>query len=252
MLGLRREEVAIAAGVSPDYYTRLEQGRQANVSDSVLDALARVLRLDAVEHAHLHDLASPPVRQNAFEQRAQRADRGMLRLMNALGHLPVLLIDRRGTVLASNRLLASVLGTALEPGSSFPDFLFFNPIARTRIINWEDFASGSIAALRREVGRAPDDRALHALVHRLRTAVPDADRWWRDQMVKDYASVTKRIEHPVVGGLEFLVETVSAPEAPDQRLIVYTVSEDSETARMLPILASWGTDVLMRADDSVR
>lgn len=240
--GLRREELAVLAGLSPDYYSRLEQGRQANVSDGVLDALARALRLDDVAHAHLRDLAAPPVRRRAVADAPQRPDPGLLRLMAALDHLPVLLLGHRGEVLARNALLPAVLGSPLAPGTSFVRYLFTEPVARERIVNWADFASASVAALRRETGRRPHDARLTVLVDELRAGDPDAARWWQDHQVHDYASVPKRIRHPSAGELVFDIEAVAAPQLPDQTLVVYTVPRESPTARLLPILASWDAD----------
>ena len=240
--GLRREELAVLAGLSPDYYRRLEQGRQANVSDQVLDALSRALRLDDVERAHLHDLAAPTAPSSAATAEvAQRANPGLLRLLRTLDHVPVLLLGRRGDVLAHNPLLSAVLGSVLEPGSSFVRFLFQNPIARERIINWSDFATAAVAALRREVGRRPHDRQLQVLIDELRSTDPDVARWWDDHAVRDYASVVKRIQHPVAGTLAFDIEIVSAPHEPDQHLVVYTTEPETPTARVLPLLTSWET-----------
>ena len=241
--GLRKEELAVLAGLSPDYYSRLEQGRQPHVSHEVLDALARALRLDDVEHAHLRDLAAPTSpRRAARPDTPQRPDPGLMRLMDTLDHVPVLLLGRRGEVLANNALLRSVLGRPLEPGTSFVRFLFQDPLARTRILDWADFASALVAALRREAGRFPHDRRLAALIDELRGSDDDAARWWDDHLVRDYASVAKRIEHPTAGVLAFDIEIVSAPHEPDQTLVVYTVRRDSPTARLLPILASWDAD----------
>ncbi|MFI2369245.1 helix-turn-helix domain-containing protein [Streptomyces sp. NPDC018833] len=240
--GLRREELAFLAGVSPDYYSRLEQGRQANISDQVLDALARALRLDAVECAHLRDLAAPTARRHAHAPAVQRPDAGLLRLVGTLDHVPALLLGQRGDVLARNALLRAVLGRPLEPGTSFMRFLFQDPVARERIINWADFASAAIATLRRESGRRPHDLALLALVDELRAADDDVARWWHDHTVRDYASVAKRIHHPTVGTLSFDIEIVVSPHERDQRLVVYTVEPDSQTARLLPILADWDVD----------
>ncbi|GAB4083123.1 helix-turn-helix transcriptional regulator [Modestobacter muralis] len=238
--GLRKEELAVLAGLSPDYYSRLEQGRQANVSDEVLDALARALRLDEVEHAHLRDLAAPTRRRRATASVPQRADPGLLRLMTGLDHLPALVLGQRGEVLASNALLTAVLGHAFDPGSSLLRWLFLDPLARERIVNWAQFAMASVGALRRDAARHPDDVRLHALIEDLRAADPDVARWWDDQGVRDYASVPKRIQHPVAGPLSFDIELVSAPHDLDQRLIVYTAEPGSLTARQLPLLASWG------------
>ena len=240
--GLRREELAVLAGVSPDYYSRLEQGRQPHVSQGVLDALARALRLDEVERAHLGDLAAPTFpRCGRDPEVAQQPDPGLLRMMTTLGHVPVLLLGRRAEVLARNGLLRTVLGCPLEPGTSFVRYLFQDATARQRIVNWADFAAASVAAMRREAGRHPEDRRLSALVEELRGTDPDVARWWDDHAVRDYASVAKRIAHPIAGPLSFDIEIVCAPSEPDQRLVVYTAQPDSPTARMLPILASWDT-----------
>jgi transcriptional regulator with XRE-family HTH domain len=236
--GLRREELAVLAGLSPDYYGRLEQGRQAHVSDGVLDALARALRLDAVEHAHLRDLAAPTSRRRTQPEVPQRPDPGLLRLADALGHVPVLLLGHRAEVLADNALLRAVLGRRLEPGTSFARYLLRDPLARERIANWGDFAPTSVAALRREAGRRPHDHRLTALIDDLRTD-PEVARWWDDHAVRDHTSLVKRVRHPAAGLLTFGVEAVTAPHEPDQTLVVYTVEPDSPTARLLPLLASW-------------
>jgi transcriptional regulator with XRE-family HTH domain len=236
--GLRKEELAVLAGVSSDYYSRLEQGRQANVSRSVLDALARALRLTEIERKHLFVLADPSGTPRSLTPAVQCADAGLLRLMTALDHVPALILGRRGDVLATNTLLTAVL-TDLPPSSSLVRFMFFDPLARERIVNWEHFASTMVAALRGELGRHPEDGRLAALIDELRGGDEDAARWWADHSVQDYASAPKRIQHPVVGELAFNIETVVPPRAVDQVLIVYTVQPDSATARTLPFLASW-------------
>ena len=240
--GLRREELAVLAGLSPDYYSRLEQGRQANISTEVLDALARALRLDEVERSHLGDLAAPARRPATTVDVPQRADPGLLRLMTALDHLPVVLLGHRGDVLASNHLLRAVLGRELPPGSSFIRFLFLDPLARQRILNWSAFAQASVAALRRELGRRPYDRTLTALIDSLRSADGDVAAWWDDHGVREYASVAKQILHPEVGELRFDIEIVSPPQDLEQRLIVYTAEPGSRTLELLPLLASWAAD----------
>ncbi|WP_377273427.1 helix-turn-helix domain-containing protein [Peterkaempfera sp. SMS 1(5)a] len=240
--GLRREELAVLAGLSPDYYSRLEQGRQANISDEVLDALARALRLDEVEHAHLRDLAAPTERRRTVTpQRSQRADPGLLRVMRTLDHVPVLLLGHRGEVLARNALLVEMLGRPLEPGTSFVRYMFQDPLARERILNWEDFAAATVATMRRETARRPHDNRLTALIDELRATDADVARWWDDHAVRDYASVTKRIQHPTAGPLTFDIEIVRAPHEREQRLVVYTADPDSPTARVLPILAGGTT-----------
>ena len=237
--GLRREEVAMLSALSTDHYSRLEQGRQAHVSESVLKALSRALRLDEAEAAHLRDLAAPSGRSRRPAVAVQRADPGLLRVATALDHVPVLLLGQRGEVLARNALLLAVLGYPMLPGSSFTEYLFREPLARERIANWADFAASSVATMRMELGRHPDDRRLASAVGRLRRDDPDVARWWDDHTVRDYASVRKRITHPEAGPLDFNIEVITAPHVPDQHLVVYTVEPDSATARALPFLASW-------------
>lgn len=240
--GLRKEELAVLAGLSPDHYSRLEQGRQHTVTDDVVRALSRALRLDEVESAHLRDLAAPQPRAGATWESPQRADPGLLRLMTTLDHVPVLLMGRRSEVLACNDLLRAVLGAGIDTGSVFVRWLFLDPRARGRIDNWSDYAAAAVGALRYEVGRHPADRRLLELVDELRAADPDVARWWDDHGVTDRTSVDKLITHPDVGPLAFGIEALVSPHDPEQRLVVYTAQPDSPTARTLPVLASWGLE----------
>ena len=239
--GLRREELAVLAGLSPDHYSRIEQGRQPTISEDVVEALSRALSLDGIEREHLRDLAAPVRRAPRDDSAPQQADPGLLRVMDSLD-LPVLLLGRRGVILARNALLAAVLGAPMEPGLSFLHWLFLDPLARERIVNWADFASAAVGAMRYELGRHPGDRRLVALVAELRATDPDVARWWDDHGVTDRTSVGKQIAHPVAGPLEFRIESVVKPHDAEQRLIVYTVEPDSPTARNLPLLAAWETD----------
>ena len=242
--GLRKEELAVLAGLSPDHYSRLEQGRQHTITDEVLETLSRALQLDEMERAHLRDLAAPASRRRwAASPMPQRAEPGMLRLMTVMDHVPVLLLGRRSEVLARNGLLTAVLGTPMTPGTSFLRWLILDPAARMRIANWVDFAGASVGALRYEVGKHPDDRELAALVSELRCRDTDVARWWDDQRVTFRTSVTKHIEHPDPGPLQFGIESVVGPHDPDQRLVVYTVEPGSATAAVLPLLASWSSEV---------
>ncbi|HEY4006822.1 MAG TPA: helix-turn-helix transcriptional regulator [Pseudonocardia sp.] len=244
--GLRKEELAVLAGLSPDHYSRLEQGRQHTVTEEVLEALSRALQLDDIERAHLRDLAAPSKRRRNPDPGSvrvpQRAEPGMLRLITALDHVPALLLGRRFEVLARNTLLTAVLGTPMEPGSSFVGWLFLDPDARERIANWADFAAATVGAMRYEVGRHPDDRRLTAQVADLRRRDPDFARWWDHHGVTFRTSVTKLIAHPTAGPLAFGIESVVSPHDPDQLLVVYTVQPDSQTARVLPMLTGWGAE----------
>lgn len=234
--GLRREELAAMAGVSPDYYSKLEQGRQANVSIEVLRAIARALKLNEVESAHLLDLASPA---GSVDDATERPDPGLLQVMRTLDHVPVLLLGRSGTILASNTLVRSVLSLPSAAGESLFDYLFRNPIARERIVNWSQFAAAAVANLRRDLARRPRDRALNALIDELRSSEPCFEQWWSDHEVREFERATKIIQHPAAGTLEFGIEFLTSPTSPAQSLIVYTVEDGSSTAKILPILASW-------------
>ncbi|MBB4684394.1 helix-turn-helix transcriptional regulator [Amycolatopsis jiangsuensis] len=236
--GLRKEEVAVLAGISPDHYSRLEQGRQATLSEELCDALARALRLDEFESRHLRTLAARSPRRARWRP-AQVADPGLLRVMTALDELPVLLLGQRTEVLARNTLLDAVLGVVFEPGASFVRWLLLEPAARERITNWDHFAAAAVGNLRYEIGRHPGDTKLADLVNDLRASSADVSRWWDEQGVIDQTSLVKRILHPAAGPLEFGVEAVTAPHCPDQRLVIYTVEPDSPTARIMPLLHSW-------------
>lgn len=240
--GLRREEVAVLAGVSADYLRRVEQGRHDAVSPSVLDALARALRLDEVERRHIHDLAAPSPLGGLPEPAGlpQRPEPGLLRVMDQLAGVPVMLLGRRAEVLARNGLLDAVLGRSLVPGTSFVRYLLQDPLARERIVNWPEFAAGSVAGLRREAGRHPGDRRLTALVEELRGADADVNDWWGDHTVRDHASMRKQVRHPVAGDMHFDIEPVISPWQPDQVLVIYTVEPGSATARALDLVAGWG------------
>ena len=244
--GLRKEELAVLAGLSPDHYSRLEQGRQHSVTDDVVAALARALRLDDVESAHLRDLAATQPRSRTTWEAAQRPDPGLLRVMTTLEHVPLLLLGRRSEVLACNALLRAVLGAGVDTGSVFARWLFLDPGARERIDNWSEYAAAAVGALRYETGRRPGDRRLRELVDELRATDPDVARWWDDHGVTDRTSVDKRIAHPVVGPLTFGIEALVSPHDPEQRLVVYTAQPDSQTAAALPVLASWGIDTPVR------
>lgn len=246
MPGLRKEELAVLAGLSPDHYSRLEQGRQHTVTDDVVAALGRALRLDDVERAHLRDLAAPQPRGAASWEVAQRADPGLLRVMTSLDHVPVLLLGRRSEVLACNALLRAVLGGEVDTGSVFVRWLFLDPRARRRIENWPDYAAAAVGALRYEIGRHPSDRGLRELVDELRTGDADVSSWWDDHGVTDRTSVDKRVAHPVVGRLTFGIEALVSPHDPEQRLVVYTSQPGSHTATTLPVLASWGLETPVR------
>jgi transcriptional regulator with XRE-family HTH domain len=240
--GLRKEELAVLAGISADHYSRLEQGRQTTLSEDMCAALARALRLDELESKHLRALAGRAPHRAGWES-PQRPEPGLLRVMTALGDLPAILLGRRSEVLASNALLGPVLGTAFAPGTQFVRWLLLEPAARDRIANWDDFARAAVGGLRYELGRHPGDHKLSGLIGELCAQSAEIARWWDEQGVVDRTSLTKRVIHPEIGPLEFGIEAVTTPHQPDQRLVIYTVEPGSLTARNLPLLRGWAQSV---------
>ncbi|WP_328813471.1 helix-turn-helix transcriptional regulator [Rhodococcus sp. NBC_00297] len=239
--GLRKEELAVLAGLSPDHYSRLEQGRQHTVTDDIVDALSRALRLDEIEDAHLRNLAAPMRRKrSSMWESPQRPNPGLLRVLTTMDHVPALVLGRRSEILACNTLARAVLGEEIDRGAVLVRWLFLDSRARERIVNWSDYASAAVGAMRYEVGRHVADARLTGLIDDLRLASEDFAHWWNDHGVADRTSVDKKIAHPVVGRLAFGIESLVSHHDSEQRLIVYTVEPESSTARALPMLASWG------------
>jgi len=241
--GLRREEVALLAGVSTDYYTRLEQGRPITPSPSVVEALGRALDLDAAGRAHLQDLlgvTAAPVRRRP--RGVQRVRPGLYQLLDALDGEPVLVLGRRTDVLAANRM-AKALFTDFEQLAprhrNYARWMFLDEAARSLFVDWEDQARAAVESLRLEVGRDPGDQATAALIEDLREHSPEFDRWWEQHRVHQRTHGSKRLSHPLVGELTVEYETLSPPGDPDTTLFVYTAEAGSPSKRALDLLASW-------------
>ncbi|MEE1743679.1 MULTISPECIES: helix-turn-helix transcriptional regulator [unclassified Streptomyces] len=236
--GLRREEVAQLAGVSVDYYIRLEQGRGPSVSDAVLDAIARVLRLDETEHTYLRTVARPRSRASAPAS-AQRVRPGLRRVLDSLAEAPAFVLGRRMDVLAWNALGDAVVGFSRMPAAerNMPRQVFLEPAARELYPDWAAVAAETVAHLRLDAGLHPDDRKLATLVGELSLKSEDFRRLWADHQVKSKTYGVKRVAHPLVGELVFPYETLGAAGDPDQCLVVYTPEPGSETAERLALLA---------------
>ncbi|MFJ6393017.1 helix-turn-helix transcriptional regulator [Streptomyces sp. NPDC091972] len=248
--GLRREEVAQLAGVSVDYYIRLEQGRgpggpsrtkSGGVSDAVLDAVARVLRLDETERAYLHAVARP-------RRQARRPDRPRVRpavqlMIDAMDRSPAFVLDRRMTVLAWNPVADAVFGysRATDEARSIPRYVFLDPAARDFYPEWPAVAAQSVAHLRILAAHHQEDRELTSLVGELSLKSEDFRRLWADHQVKECAYGVKRLQHPVAGLLVFPYETLTIPGDGDQSLLVYTPEPGSETEERLALLGSWAS-----------
>ncbi|MFJ9147411.1 helix-turn-helix transcriptional regulator [Streptomyces sp. NPDC102270] len=249
--GLRREEVAQLAGVSVDYYIRLEQGRgpggpsrtkSGGVSDAVLDAVARVLRLDETEHAYLRAVARP-TRKKAGPRReaAPRVRPGVQLLLDSMDRTPAFVLGPRMDVLAWNALADALSGySRMAPARrNIVRQLFLEPEGRDLYPDFAAVASQSVAHLRLNAGAHPDDPALRDLVGELSLKSEDFRRLWADHQVKACMYGVKRVRHPVAGLLTLPYESLVLPETPDRTLVAYTPEPGSETAERLALLASW-------------
>ncbi|MEV8568109.1 helix-turn-helix transcriptional regulator [Streptomyces sp. NPDC051322] len=238
--GLRREEVAQLAGVSVDYYIRLEQGRGTSVSDAVLEAVGRVLRLDGTEQQYLREVARPRRTSPVVRQRVRP---GLQLLLDTIERAPAFVLGRRMDVLGWNALADAVngFGRMTPQNRNMPRQVFLTPEARELYPEWDAVAAETVAHLRLDAGRHPDDKQLAALVGELSLKSDDFRRLWADHLVKEKTYGVKRIAHPVVGELSLPYETLALPGDPDQLLVAYTPQPGSATAERLALLGSWTT-----------
>ncbi|GHG08402.1 MULTISPECIES: helix-turn-helix transcriptional regulator [Amycolatopsis] len=235
--GLRREEVALLAGVSTDYYVRLEQGRERNPSAQVVDALARGLALDEDAAAHLHRLARPePVRRRRA-RRPEKVSPNLLRLMDGWPDTPALVLGRCLDVLAHN-----ALGQALFAGHTHSGDLvrlvFLDPDAREFYPEWERVAVNTVGGLRAAAGIDPDDPQLIDTVGELSVKSADFRRLWARHDIRQKTHETKRFRHRLVGELELSYEALTVNSAPGQQLIVYQAEPGSPSEAALALLGS--------------
>jgi transcriptional regulator with XRE-family HTH domain len=236
--GLRREELAQLAGISVDYYTRLEQGRARNVSDAILDALARALRLTPDEERYLRNLAAPPRHRQGPGTRQVRPG---LRLLLESMQVPAFVFGRGLDVLAWNPLAAALTFdfASLSGEINMARLFFRHERAREFHPEWDAVAKEVVANLRSEVGRNPDDRRLTQLVGELSVHSAEFRRLWASQAVREKAFGYKLMNNPIVGELRLRYETFRLPGDPDQGLVTYTADPGTESERGLRLLASW-------------
>ena len=222
--GLRREEVAALAAISPTYYTFLEQGRELHPSRQVLDALASALHLTAAERVHLHQLAydSPP---GPVTPAVESLAPGLVELVARLDPCPAYVTGRRWDVLAANRA-ARVLWTdwaALPPAErNLVWWTFTHQAARSLLVDWEHEASALLARLRAAAARRPDDPGFTELTARLHSASPEVRAWWPRHDVAQIGSGFKRLRHPELGELTMRHVVLTAADDPDQKLVTFT------------------------------
>jgi transcriptional regulator with XRE-family HTH domain len=239
--GLRREEVALLAGVSVDYYTRLEQGRHSTPSEAVLDALGRVFQLDPAARAHLADLARP-ARRRTVAMPAQRVRPAMHQLVASMTDIPALILGRRTDVLASNGLARALLTdwTRLPVRHrNYTRWMFLDPTARELFLNWSAVAAEVVGTLRLYAGRFPDDPQLAELVGELTIKSPEFGTWWNGHLVHERTHGVKRMAHPAVGPITLQYEALVLPGDEDQTLFLYHTAPGSPSHDNLRLLVMW-------------
>lgn len=242
--GLRRVEVAMLAGVSVEYYSRLERGHASGVSESVVDAVARALALDEAERAHLLDLIRASGGGGAGRRRPPRRQvrAGVQRVLDVMTDTPAFVLNGRLDVLAANALGRAVFAPVFAGGGTTPNnarFTFLDPQATTFFRDWDRAANDCVALLRAEAGRDPHDRELSDLVGALSTRSEDFRQRWATHDVRIHTFGTKRLHHPTVGDVDLAFESLPLPDDPSQSLLVYTVEPGSASADALRLLASW-------------
>jgi transcriptional regulator with XRE-family HTH domain len=241
--GLRREEVAMLAGVSVDYYTRLERGNARGASDSVLEALASALRLDEAERAHLFDL----VHKTTSVRAPRRATRSQVRppvqrILDSMTTSPAYLRDGHLDILAANQLgqalFAPIFDSPARPANP-ARFMFLDARSAEFYLDWESIARDTVALLRSLAGHNPDDKALTGLIGELSTRSDTFRQLWAAHNVRFHRSGIKRFHHPVVGDLTLTFEALDQAADDGLRISAYTAEPGTPSHDALNLLASW-------------
>ncbi|MEW9873590.1 helix-turn-helix transcriptional regulator [Arthrobacter sp. HS15c] len=241
--GLKREEVAMLAGVSTEYYARLERGNLRGVSESVLDALAGTLQLDEAERAHLFDLARAAVPSKAAGTRNPQAKvRPSVELILAgMTGTPAYVRNSRMDILAANSLCFALYAGILSPDGlplNLARFMFLDPRSKDFFVEWESIADDLAAALRSEAGRNPRDRALNALIGDLATGSTEFSTRWARHNVRFHRTARKTLRNPLVGEIELTGDSLELA-GDGLAVIVYTAEPGSHAREQLDFLASW-------------
>jgi transcriptional regulator with XRE-family HTH domain len=248
--GLRREEVAILAGISVEYYTKLERGTVGSVSEGVLDGLVHALQLDEAERDHLFRLVRTAT--TPASRRTPRRTPGKKRVRPAVQRIldqmpmPAYLRNGRFDILAANELGRALYSPLYEQADAgeHPNsarFLFLDPAAPEFFVDYDQVLSDCVAFLRAEAGRDPFDKDLSGLIGELSTRSEDFRHRWAAHDVKNHRTGRKRLHHPLVGDLELDYEAFELPGDPGQRINVYVAPPDSASGEALSLLASWSS-----------
>ncbi|WP_314504945.1 helix-turn-helix transcriptional regulator [uncultured Microbacterium sp.] len=249
--GLRRSEVATLAGVSVEYYSKLERGAVAGASASVLDAVSRALQLDETERAHLLDLARAADGVPTSGRPRRRAGRpaaprhSLQWALSSITDGVAFVRDQRQDLLAVNDLGRAFYSPVIRDGGRTPNlarFQFLDPAARDFYPDWERFAQMCVAIMRAEAGRDPHDKGLQELVGELSTRSEIFRTLWAAHDVRTHGAGTKRFHHPVVGELTLAYEELAITAEPGHVLLIYTAEPGSPSAERLKLLASWSAE----------
>ncbi|MFC8427144.1 helix-turn-helix domain-containing protein [Streptomyces sp. NPDC057253] len=242
--GLRREELALLAGVSASYYTRLEQGQSQSASPEVLDAIARALKLDESERLHLHDLAQADRGRHRPRRPApERVNEATRQLLEALDDVPALVLGRRSDVLAWNRLGHALFAGHLDPDvpqsagrrPNMARLVFLDPHTRELYADWPGKARAVVGNLRLVAGQHPQDSALHGLVGELSSRSTEFASMWADHRVQPCTVATYEMRHPLIGALTVVQQTLSHGNGPV--VVVATTETGSPSRAALTLLA---------------
>lgn len=242
--GLRREELALLAGVSVGYYTRLEQGQSPNVSDEVLDAIARVLRVDGEERLHLYRLARPGslTRSQAEPERLRPSLKTMI---ESFGDVPAMVVGRRADILAWNRMGHALAGWTIDfdapqrrdPAANFVRQDFTDPAIRGLYVDWEVKAADTVGFLQVSAGQFPEDPGFAELVAEMTRASTEFAALWSAGPITNCATSVRRYRHPVAGELTLTNEFLRLPDDPGLGVAIFNAEPGSESAAGLARLA---------------
>ncbi|WP_409062415.1 helix-turn-helix transcriptional regulator [Streptomyces sp. SYP-A7185] len=235
--GLRREEVAVLAGVNADYYSRLEQGRERNPSPQVIDALGHALHLDEDARAHLYRLAGAAPADRLSPRRTERVSPALRQLMDGYPHTPALVMNRTLDLLAVNAL-AQALYAAFTPADNLARMTFLDPAGPAFHTDWNRAAQATVANLREATGFEPDNPRLRELVGTLTEHSADFAGLWQSPTVRGKTRDAKHVLHPDVGPLTLTYQAFDVREAPGQQLVIYHAEPGSSSAHSLHLLGS--------------